>query len=178
MTGRHTGELKKKPVFHGSVAVGDKFHIFLPDFKRSLIVVPRGEIWRMKSDVVGSTTTSTRKGDFDHVLLIQSLSTRCASNDPVQQFVHHSSDDSKDDHCGVGYVQAETTDLQGHDFGSGFTKKSVASCCELCNGHGRMCGGVVYRYDMQLMNCWMKDSAATSALRVVQGSATACIRQK
>ena len=160
-----------KPIKHGTIRLGDSFHIFVPDFKRSLIVVPKDELWV----VDGGHGGGGGGGHFENVLLIQSLSVRCKKNAPVAAFQK----DPLSFVCGKGYQKLMQTDIRGHDqtLHGGIFAESLSACCHHCTTTGGTCGGVIYRSDMDI-NCYLKDSTLNvDRDRVIVPAATMCVRE-
>ena len=158
------------PIKHGTVDVDKSFHIFLPDFKRSLIVVPKGEVW--KTDELNNDGG----GHFEHVTLVQSLSTRCNPKIPIQSFVRSSESIGS---CSQNYHQIHQTDILHHDISSGsFHTTTLVECCRLCEDMQHICGGVVFRSDIDDLNCYMKDqNIRLESDHIRMSASTACVRK-
>ena len=151
----------KKPIKHGTIQAGKSFHIFLPDFQRSLVVVPEGMQWI--------------ENQFETVLLVQSLKARCLKSQTIPFFRSKESIGQ----CESGYQLFNKIDIKGHDLTAmSVHSETLKECCQVCNKRGRkVCGGVVYRGDMDGMNCYLKDVDISSDDHVVMDLGTTCIRQ-
>jgi len=135
---------RKLPIKQGTVKLGESFHVYLPDFKRSLIVVPLNEPMLKDEEDVNR--------QFENILVNQQLSRRCSSP-PTYASFHQDLTSFK---CNSNYQKIDQTDISGHDVGVGISTDTLLECNQHCITHHQRCGGIVYRSDLDT-NCYMKN---------------------